>query len=141
MSKFADKVRRLKYRVKHDFLSVENVVLLIAIVMCFTWTYQSIEAMSRNWELNERLSAEKKALELATIEVEAAELENEYYASAEYQELAARKLANKQLPGEKMVYLEENSEAAKNKHKTAEVKEVAMTEMSNYEKWMRFLFP
>ena len=141
MSKFSDKVRRLKYKVKHDFLSVENVVLLIAIVMCLSWTYKSVEAMSRNWELNERLSAEKKALELATVEVETAELENEYLASAEYQELAARKLANKQLPGENMVYLEENSEAAKNKHKTAEVEETTVAEVSNYEKWMRFLFP
>lgn len=141
MIKFSDKVRRLKYKVKHDFLSVENVVLVIAIVMCLSWTYRSVEAMSRNWELNERLSAEKKSLELATVEVEAAELENEYYASAEYQELAARKYANKQLTGENMVYLEENSEAAKNKHKTAEVEDVLPAQVSNYEKWMRFLFP
>jgi len=97
--------------------------------------------MSRNWELVERLNAEQKTLQLLTLEVEAAELENEYYASDEYRELAARKFANKQLPGEHMVYLPENSETAKNKYKTnvALVKEEQ--DYSNFEKWLMYLFP
>jgi hypothetical protein len=114
------KLRRLKYKMSHDFLSIENVVLAIAIILCLVWTYQSIVSMSRNWELVERLNSEKKSLELAKIEVETAELENEYYKTEEYQELAARKMANKQLSGEHMVYMPENSEVAKNKHKVAE---------------------
>jgi len=133
-------LRKLKYRLKHGFFSIENVVLLIAVVMCLTWTYQSIEAMSRNWELTDRLNTDKKSLELLKVEVEAAELENEYYTTNEYQELAARRLANKQLPGENMVALPENSEAAKNKHKVvAVVKEEK--EYSNVEKWWMYLFP
>lgn len=133
-------LRKLKYRMKHGFFSIENVVLLIAIVMCLTWTYQSIEAMSRNWELTDRLNTDRKSLELLKVEVEAAELENEYYTTNEYQELAARRLANKQLPGENMVALPENSEAAKNKHKVvAVVKEEK--EYSNVEKWWMYLFP
>ena len=107
----------------HDFFSVENVVLITAILLCFTWTYQSIQSMSRNWELTERLSKDRKELQLLELENEMAELENEYYRTEEYQELAARKLANKQLPGENMVYLEENSEEAKNKHSVAKVGE------------------
>lgn len=137
-----DKLRRFKYRLKHDFLSVENVVLFIAIVMCLVWTFRSVEAMSRNWELTERLNAERKNYELIAVEVETMELENEYYMSDEYRELAARRLANKQLPGEHMVYLNENSEAAKNKHKVAEIDaEEPKVEKSNFEKWMQFLFP
>ena len=133
--------RRLKYKLKHGFWSVENVVLALAVVMCLVWTYQSIEAMSRNWELIERLNADRKTLELLAVEVETAELENDYYASEEYRELAARRFANKQLPGELMVYLPENSETAKNKHK--EVKTLAEEEKnySNFEKWMMYLFP
>lgn len=134
-------IRRFKYRLKHGFLSLENVVLALAVILCLVWTYQSIEAMSRNWELVERLNAEQKTLQLLTIEVEAAELENEYYASGEYRELAARKFANKQLLGEHMVYLPENSEKAKNKYKTnvALVKEEQ--DYSNFEKWLMYLFP
>lgn len=140
MSGVKSTVRKAKYYLKHNFFSIENVVLLFAIIMCLMWTYQSIEAMSRNWELVERLNADKKALELLEIEVETAELENEYYASAEYQELSARKLAGKQLPGEHMVYLPENTEVAKNKHRVAVVAE-SKREYSNFEKWKMFLLP
>lgn len=129
------------YRLKHDFLSLENVVLVVAILMCLTWTYQSIMAMNRNWELTERLSSEQKTLELLKVEVEMAELENEYYQTEEYQELAARKL-DKKLPGENLVILPENSEAAKNKHKSTTVTiETNTREYSNPEKWLAYLFP
>lgn len=135
-----DKLRRVKYRLKHGFLSVENVAFAIAVVVCLVLTYQSIESMSRNWELTDRLNADQKTLELLKVEVEAAELENEYYRSDEYRELMARKFADKQLPGEKMVYLPENSEEAKNKHKT-EIAAVQEKEHSNLEKWWMYLFP
>lgn len=138
------KLRQWKYKLSHDYLSVENVVFVAAVALCLMWTYNSIVSMSKNWELTERLNSEKKTLELAKIEVETAELENEYYKSAEYQELAARKLANKQLAGEKMVYLPENSEAARHKHEdetvlTGEVS--AGAGYSNFEMWMKYLFP
>ena len=133
-------LRRLKYKMKHDFLTIENVVLVLAIVLCLVWTYQSITAMSRNWELSERLTTERKNLELVSVEVEAAELENEYYRSNEYQELMARKVLDKQLSGENMVVMPENSEEAKQKHKMEEQAAVER-EYSNFEKWMMFLFP
>ena len=136
------RLRRLKYWLKHGFLSVENVVLVVAVVMCLTWTYQSIKAMSRNWELVERLNADRKSLELVKVELEAAELENEYYNSDEYKELAARRLAGKQLPGEHMVYLPENTETARNKHQTVAVqKKEEERNYSNFEKWIMYLFP
>ena len=115
-------------------------VLILAIVLCLVWTYQSIVAMSRNWELSETLVTEKKELELLSVEVEAAELENEYYKTDEYQELLARKYLDKKMPGENMVVMPENSEAAKNKHKV-EREEKSEEEHSNFEKWMMYLFP
>ncbi len=136
-----DKLRKIRYRLRHDFLSLENVVLAVAIIMCLTWTYQSIMAMNRNWELTERLNTERRTLELLKVEVETAELENEYYQTEEYQELAARRM-DKKLPGENMVILPENSEAAKNKHRTIAVTvETNTREYSNPEKWLSYLFP
>lgn len=98
--------------------------------------------MSRNWELSENLRAAQKNLELKKVEIEMAELENAYYETDEYKELAARKFANKQLEGENMVYLPENTEAARNKHidEVAEVTE-EKKEYSNFEKWMMYLWP
>ncbi|MBQ6414072.1 hypothetical protein IJI28_00395 [Candidatus Saccharibacteria bacterium] len=141
MNKIKTWVRRVRYYLKHDYLTIENVVLLFAIILCLVWTYQSVKAMSRNWELSEKLTAERKELELLTVETEAAELENEYYRSNEYQELMARKYLDKQLPGEKMVVLPENSDNARNKHKEVEQVIEEKEDYSNFEKWMRFLFP
>lgn len=143
MGELVNKIRKMKFKLSHDFFSVENIVLVIAIAMCLMWTYQSIEAMSRNWELVEKLNISNKTLELTKLEVEMAQLENEYYSSDEYKELNARKFANKQLPGEQMVYLPDNTEVAKNKHAKIE-SEIAKTsekEMSNFEKWMAYLLP
>ena len=139
MNKIKTFFRRVRYRMKHDFLTIENVVLVGAIVLCLVWTYQSIAAMSRNWELSERLTAERKALELLNIEIEAAELENEYYNSNEYQELMARRQLDKKLPGENMVVMPANSEEAKNRHQVTSV-EKEEREFSNFEKWMMYLF-
>ena len=135
-----DSVRRTRYKVKHDFFTIENVVLMLAITMCLVWTYQSIAAMSRNWELSERLTTERKALELLKTEVETAELENTYQATEEYQELMARKYLDKKRPDENMVILPENTEEAKQKHHVV-LEEVGKKEYSNFEKWMMFLFP
>lgn len=125
---------------KRDFFTLENIALLLAIVLCLVWTYQSIVAMSRNWKLSETLITEKKELELLNVEVEAAELENEYYKTNEYQELMARKILDKKLSGENMVILPDNSEEAKNKHKVAKVEKQEKS-YSNFEKWMMYLFP
>lgn len=142
MSGVRGKVRQLKYKVKHDLLLIENIALVSAVAVCLWFTYQSIVAMDRNWELTERLNMERKNLQLAEIEVEAAELTNEYLQSAEYQELLARKLAGKQLPGEHLVALPENSEVAKLKHKAVtEAKEDEGEQYSNFEKWIMYLFP
>lgn len=141
MNKLRTWFRRIQYYLRHYFVTVENVVLLFAIVLCLVWTYQSIMAMSRNWELSEKLASERRELELMQIETETAELENEYYKSPEYQELLARRNLDKQLPGEKMVVMPENSEEAKNRHKDLIQISIAEKEYSNFEKWMRFLFP
>ena len=132
--------RRMNYRFRHDFFTIENVVLILAIVLCLIWTYQSIVAMSRNWELSERLTTERKNLELVSVEVDMAELENEYYKSNEYQELMARRDLDKKLEGESMVVMPENSDEARNKYKTEAV-EIKETERSNFEKWMLYLLP
>lgn len=88
----------------------------------------------------ERLGEENRKLQLLSVEVDTLELENDYYRTEEYQELAARKLANKQLPGEHMVYLPQNSDYAKKKH-TEAVAAKPEQEISNFSKWLKFLFP
>lgn len=141
MNKIKNTLRRHKYIAKHDLFSVENVVLILAIILCLTWTYQSVLAMSKNWELTERLSTEKRELELLNIEVEATELENSYYKTPEYQELLARKHLDKKLPGENLVIMPENTAAAKTKHQQEDSTPKPIAERSNFEKWLLYLSP
>lgn len=132
--------RQFKYHLQNDFFSVENIILVVAIFLCGLWTYQSIVSMSRNWQLHEELSNIQKERDVLSLKIDAMEMENSYYSSAEYQEIAARKYLDKQLPGEKMVKLEPNSEKAKNKYATTTTEKPAEKELSNLEKWIRFIF-
>ncbi len=136
------KIRKTGYWLKHDLLVFDNVVIIVAAICCLIWTWGSISSMTRNWSLAQEVAARQREKALLELEVETLELENEYYLSAEYQELAARKYQGKMLAGETMIYLPENSEAAKNKHKTDPDADAspAASEMSNFEQWMAFLF-
>lgn len=135
-----NRIRKLKFNIKHDYLQTENILLIGAVVLCLVWTFQSIEAMTRNWELSERLTTERKMLERLEVEVELSGLENEYYRSEEYQELLARKQLDKKLEGENMVIMPPNSERAKNKYQESFVM-TEEKEYSNLEKWVMYLFP
>ena len=94
--------------------------------------------MSHNWELTQAIATRRSELELLKLETDTYELENAYYASDEYAELSARIKFNKQLPGEHLVYLPENSPTAKEKYKNSTTPEPA-PEPSNFSQWMTFL--
>lgn len=140
MQKLKTKIKQLKYRFKYDFFTFDNVILMVAMGLCFAWTCGSIGSMTRNWELAQTIAERQRELTLLRLEVETLELENEYYKSDEYKELAARRLANKQLEDEKLVYLPANSEKAKNKHQEISNLSIPITERNNFEQWLLFLF-
>jgi hypothetical protein len=142
MSGIRARARKTQYWLKHDLLVFDNVVLIIAFIFCLIWTWGSISSMSRNWNLAQELMNRRREKALLELEVETLELENEYYLSAEYQELAARKYQGKMLAGETMVYLPANSDRAKHKHDTDATSTTVVNteEMSNFAQWMAFLF-
>ncbi len=141
MSGIKTRARKTGYWIKHDLLIFDNVVLIIAFIFCLIWTWGSISSMSRNWSLAQELMNHQREKALLELEVETLELENDYYLSTEYQELAARKYQNKMLAGETMVYLPANSEQAKHKHDARPTTTIKNTEeMSNFAQWMAFLF-
>ena len=135
------KLRKAIYWLKHDLLVFDNIVLIVAAICCLVWTWGSISSITRNWTLAQEVASRERERALLELEVETLELENEYYLSAEYQELAARKYQGKMLAGETMIYLPANSEAAKNKHKVvATTDDADPAEASNFSQWMTFLF-
>ena len=138
MERIKTSFRRFNYRLKHGFPR-ERVFFAIAVLACFAWTFSAISAMSRNWELEQRLVAKRYERDVLQVEIESLELENRYFASEEYQELAARAKQNKIAEGETMVYLPDNSDYAKHKHDTVSVEET-IEEPANYEQWLTFIF-
>ena len=139
VEKLKIKVRRLAYRLKHDFFNFEGAVVVVALVFCFSFVWGAISSTSRNWELAQRLEQRRRELTLLQLEVENLEIENQYLASEEYQELAARRQQGKLLRGEKLVYLPENSDAAKSKHPTTQ-KTIEPKDSTNFEQWLSFVF-
>lgn len=143
MSELKTRIRKAQYWLKHDLFVFDNIIIIVAAICCLVWTWGSISSMSRNWSLAEELMSQQREKALLELEVDTLELENEYYRSTEYQELAARKYQNKKLPGETMIYLPPNSEAAMNKHKqtpTDSDNPIIDTTLSNFEQWLAFLF-
>ena len=136
---FKTKLRRIKYRIKGFFFG-GRLIMLGIIVAVLAWTYGAVSSMTRNWELEQSLAKRQQELTILKLQVESMQYENEYYASEEYQELAARAKQNKKFEGESLVYLPENSDTAKHKHDTDEIGETTEVRPSNFSQWMKFLF-
>lgn len=142
MTEFQTRLRKAIYWLQHNLLVFDRAVLIVAVTICLFFVWGAVSSMSRNWTLAQELANRKREKILLELEVETLELENDYYVSAEYQELAARKYQNKKLPGETLIYLPANSEAAKNKYAaTSAASSSSFDEtMSNFEQWLVFLF-
>ena len=132
------KMRQFRYNLKNLF-SRAQLVMMLVVVAVLVWTYGAVSSMTKNWELEQALVSKQHELKVLQLEVDTMRLENEYYASDEYQELSARAHQNKKLEGETLVYLSENSEAAKHKHDADKVATADVTP-SNFSQWLSFLF-
>lgn len=139
MNKLRLKFRQFRYRLKHDFLSFGNIALAVTIIFCLSWTWGAISSMSRNWELEQRLISRKKELTRLKLEVETLSLENDFYKTAEYQELSARRHQFKRLPGETMIALPPNTSSAQLKH-LSQSSHHPQSSPSNFSQWLSFLF-
>lgn len=132
-------IKRWLYHAKYRYVTVNNVVLAVALLIAFGWTWGSVSMMQRNYSLQRKLDDKQRQLTLHELEVDTLELQRNYYRSDEYQELAARRylgLANKD---EKLIVLPPNSEEAKKVDEQTDITVVAQTKTSNLQQWMDFL--
>lgn len=135
------KTRRLKAKILQEILVPERIILAIIPGIVLAWMINSVANISKNWELQQEVIERETELAYLNLEVDNYELENQYYSSEEYQELAARRIQNKKLKDEVLVYLPENTERAKNKHREATNEENRiLNEKTNLDQWLSFLF-
>lgn len=138
MQKLKTQLRRMIYFFKRDFLTAQNIVLAVAILLAFYFLAGAISATSKTWSLQTKLNALLAQEDLTKIEVEKLKLEQQYYQTDEYQELMARKKLGKMAAGETMVILEPNSKAASEKYLNDN--DSQKQERSNFAQWLDLIF-
>ncbi len=133
-------IHKIIYIIRHKYLTFNNVVIAAAFLIAASWVWGSLEVMQRNYSLQKQVDLKQRQLQLTKIQADNAELQKKYYQTDEYQELAVRDTLGLVKPGEKLLILPKNSDAAK--AADAPVQQVAVTPESapNLQQWLNFLF-
>ena len=121
-------------------MTLNNIVILAAFLIAASWVWGSLGMMQRNYNLQKEVDDKKRQLQLVELQKDNLELQKRYYQTREYQELAVRETLGLVMPGEKVLILPENSQAAKEADAPAEARVVAVDQTSNLEQWINFLF-
>lgn len=134
-------IRRTYYHIRHKYLTLNNAVITVAFVIAASWVWGSLGVMQRNYSLQKDVDLKKRQLQLAELETRSLELEKRYYQTREYQELAVREDLGLVLPGERVLILPANSQAALDANKATEPRVAsAIAPVSNFRQWVNFLF-
>ena len=133
-------IRRLYYHVTHNYLTLNNLVILIAFAIAAGWAWGSVNVMQRNYGLQHELDSKKQQLQVADLEAQTLQFEKKFYQSDEYKELEARKRLGLATSGENVVILPPNSQAALESDKQTVTPTVAVIKTSNFQQWINFLF-
>lgn len=122
-----------------ELLTLNNVVLLAALLLAVSWVWGTMEALQKNYTLQQTVDRTAQEVELLDIERQMLEFEKQYYESDEYLELAARARLNKAAVGEKVLILPENT--VKDEVYQEHIVTSAPAEPpSNFSQWMNFFF-
>lgn len=132
------KFRRLKYKFKHDFFTVNNLVVAVAAFIALSWAWGSINAMQKNYTLQQELDSKKRDKLVAEIQTKTLEYEQKYLKSSEYQELAARDKLGLVMPGEQVLILPKDEQSASRQPEETTIEEEKID--SNFRQWVNFLF-
>lgn len=133
-------IRKFIYTVRHSYLTLNNIVIAAAFVIAAGWVWGSLDGMQRNFALQREVDLKQRQLQLAELEKESLELQQNYYKTDEYQEIAARESLGLVMPGERVLILPPNSEAAKQPDAPKGQAVRAQEQSSNLEQWLNFLF-
>ena len=131
------KLKRFWYHVRHDYLTLNNVVVAVAALIALSWAWGSIESMQRNYELQQMVDQKKYQLTVEKLRTELLAYESKYYESDEYLDLAVRQRLGRGSPGEKLLIVP-STDAAKQQPTAHNTPQKQPT--SNFQQWINFLF-
>ena len=121
-------------------MTLNNGVILIAAMITCGWIWGSLGVMQRNYALQKELDDKKRELIVSQLAVDNAKLEQRYYNTVEYKELAVRERLGLGLSGERVLILPANSDEVIKSDDNTQTSTVKVTQQSNFEQWMNFLF-
>lgn len=130
-------LRRWYYHVRHNYVTTNNIVVLVGLFIAASWAWGSVQAMERNYTLQKSVDNKQRELSLTKLEKQKLEFEQNYIKSDEYRELAAREKLGLMLPGEKVLILPPNTVPADENSRPTFVPRIV--EQSNFQQWINFL--
>jgi len=133
-------IRKWYYHIRHRYVTMNNIVIAVALVIGASWTWGSIGMMQRNYSLQKEVDSKRREQQLADLEVQTLTYEQKYYKSSEYQDLAMRQRLGMADAGEKALILPPNSQAAKSADTQQQKKRTVVVPESSFQQWANFLF-
>jgi cell division protein FtsB len=135
-------LKRLIYHIRYEYITMNNMVLVIAAVIAISWAWSSVEAVQRNYELQREVDDKKQQATLVQLQAENLQFEQQYYKSNEYLTLEAKRRLGLAEPGEKVLILQTNSpavEAESAKEDTTSVETTNPPPLPPLQQWLDFL--
>lgn len=134
-------IRKWYYHIKHRYVTMNNIVIAVGLLIGISWTWGSIGMMQRNYMLQKEVDGKKQEQLLADLQVQTLTFAQNYYKSSEYQDLAMRKWLGVTDPGEKALILPPNTQWAKNADAAYQSRTTSAAPVeSNLQQWVNFLF-
>lgn len=134
-------LQKLIYKVRHTYMTFNNLVIFVAFLIALGWLWGSLQVMERNYMLQREVDNKRRELVVAQLQKDTLELQKRYYETNEYKEMAARQALGLVMPGERVLILPANTEAAKQVDEAGSTSVAVTTaEAGNLEQWMNFLF-
>ena len=130
-------IRRWYYHIRHNYITANNIVMIIGLIIAVSWAWGSVQAMERNYTLQKGVDLKRYQLRLAQLQKQKLQYEQNYYSSDEYKELAVREKLGLVMPGEKVLILPENTVPPDEEASVSAVPRVV--EQNNIQQWINFL--
>ena len=86
-------------------ISVQSIGLVALGLVALAVSWSSIDSIKKNQKLQNEVDRIDNIIQELQVKVKARKLKNQYYASPEYQEIAARKYFGKAAPNEKLLVI------------------------------------